>query len=75
MNYDLDTEEGMKNAVVWTQNLLSQIRDGGTWMVPRSGTVITVDHTKNRIFLTGLLPDPSITRVLVAAGYTVVEEE
>ena len=70
MNYDLDTEEGMRNAVTWTKNALATLNDGGTWIVPRSGTVVTrVDeqHIRVREFI----PDPSIKRVLLAAGYIV----
>jgi len=75
MNYDLDTEEGMKNAVDWTRNHLNRLTDGGTWMVPRSATLITVSHSQGTCRLVGLIPDPSIIRVLKAAGYTVTEGE
>lgn len=70
MNYDLDTEEGMKNAVTWTNNCMALLRNGGTWIVPRSGTVVTrIDKTHCRV--REFIPDPSIKRVLVAAGYNV----
>lgn len=70
MNYDLDTEEGMKNAVTWTNNCMALLRDGGTWIVPRSGTVVTrID--KRRVRVREFIPDPSIKRVLIAAGYDV----
>ena len=75
MNYDLDTEEGMKNAVAWTQSLLARINDGGTWAVPRSATVVTLDRRHGRCHVVGLVPDPSIIRVLRAAGYTVTTGE
>ena len=70
MNYDLDTKEGMKNAVTWTNNCMALLRDGGTWIVPRSGTVVTrID--KRRVRVREFIPDPSIKRVLIAAGYDV----
>ena len=70
MNYDLDTKEGMTNAIKWTTNAMALLRNGGTWIVPRSGTVVTKlddSHCRVREFV----PDPSIKRVLIAAGYTV----
>ena len=70
MNYDLDTEEGMKNAIKWTNSALALLRDGGTWIVPRSVTVVTrIDETHCRV--REFVPDPSIKRVLLAAGYVV----
>lgn len=76
MNYDLDTEEGMKNAVAWTRSLLAKLRTGGVWVVPRSGARVCVDHTKNMVRISaGSLPDPAIARVLLAAGYTITEGE
>ena len=43
MNYDLDTKQGMVNAITWTKKLIAQLNDGGTWIVPRSGTMVTLD--------------------------------
>ena len=72
MNYDLDTEEGMKNAVTWTNNCMALLRDGGTWIVPRSGTVVTLSNRDDKqVRVREFIPDPSIKRVLVAAGYDV----
>lgn len=73
MNYDLDTEEGMSNAVEWTRNLIDQIVDGGTWIVPRSGTLVHIDKHNRRCTIVGLAHDGSIGRVLTAAGYTVID--
>lgn len=75
MNYDLDTEEGMNNAKKWTMALLSRLNDGGTWAVPRSGTLVRIDRASNTCRVVGLIPDPSIERVLLALGYTVINEQ
>ena len=45
MNYNLDTDEGMANAVQWTTEHFAKLKDGGVWIVPRSGTLVRVNHT------------------------------
>jgi hypothetical protein len=73
--YDLDTTEGMNNAVTWTRNLFSTVKDGGTWMVPRSMTMVRISHTdKVATLIVGVAPDPSLRRVIEAMGWTVVVE-
>lgn len=74
-NYDLDTTEGMNNAVAWTRNMFDGLRHGATWGVPRSGTIIHIDHNeKVATIITGHTPDPSLKRVITAMGWTVVEK-
>jgi hypothetical protein len=70
--YDLDTKEGMANAVRWLELLLHAVADGGTWGVPRSGTMVHIDK-KNKVatIKAGYLPDPSLARVFKAAGWIV----
>lgn len=73
--YDLDTKDGMNNAVTWTRNMFETIKDGGAWMVPRSMTMVCVNHTdKVATIIVGLVPDPSLRRVIEAMGWTVVEQ-
>ena len=75
MNYDLDTKEGMNHAVKWTAAMFDTIKDGGTWMVPRSMTMVRINHTdKVATLIVGFAPDPSIRRVIEAMGWTVVEQ-
>ena len=75
MTYDLDTKDGMNNAITWTRNLFDTIKDGGAWMVPRSMTMVRVNHTdKVATIIVGLVPDPSLRRVIEAMGWTVVEQ-
>lgn len=74
MNYDLDTQAGMANAIAWTKAMLAQLKDVGVWMVPRSGSLVHFDQTKMTATVVSLLPDPSLARVLTAMGFTVTEK-
>jgi len=75
MNYNLDTKAGMANAVKWTTEHFAKLKDGGMWMVPRSGTLVQVNHTtKTATLHAGVMPDPSIRRVIKAMGWTVTEK-
>lgn len=73
--FDLDTVGGMNRAVEWTRNLFEQIAEGGKWIVPRSGTIITVHAKQKRVVINpGYAPDPSIERVIRAMGWRVEKE-
>jgi hypothetical protein len=73
--YDLDTKEGMANSVRWLELLLHAVADGGVWGVPRSGTLIHINKAdKIATIQGGFLPDPSLAKVFVAAGWTVKHE-
>lgn len=74
MNYDLDTKEGMANAIAWTNGMLSQLKDRGVWIVPRSGTVVHFNQQELTATVAGFLPDSALARVLTAMGYTVEEK-
>lgn len=74
MNYDLDTNEGMANAMQWTTDHFAKLKDGGIWIVPRSGTLVQVHHTDKTATIHNATPDPSIKRVIKAMGWTVVEK-
>ena len=75
MNYDLDTTEGMHNAVEWTRKMFDTVNDGGVWGVPRSGTLIHINKTdKIATIKVGFAPDPSLRRVIEAMGWTVVQQ-
>lgn len=73
MNWDINTEEGMANAVAWTERLVEVMADKGTWGVPRSGTMVTIDKTTKTATITSLLPDPSIAEVFRAMNWHVKE--
>jgi hypothetical protein len=73
--YDLDTEEGMANAIAWTNRTLGLLHEGGSWIVPRSGMLVRVLSHRDKLVrvLEGETPDPSIPRVLKAAGWTITK--
>lgn len=73
MNFDLHTKAGMANAMQWTNNTLNQLKDGGVWMIPRSGTqVIMLDHAARKCrVVKGFASDTSITKVLRAGGWVI----
>ena len=71
MNFDLDTDIGMANAKAWTNNHLNYLTDHGTWLVPRSGTIVQIDRPGNVARIVSMLPDPSIARVLKECGWKV----
>ena len=73
MKYDLNTKDGMKNAMQWTEHMLGSLKDGGTWIVPRSGTAITIDKTAKvaRVHYVAKRAELAIERVLTTMGYTV----
>lgn len=77
MNYDLDTKDGMANAIRWTEQMFSTMKDTSKWVIPRSGTVVKINKTIKTATIQHIFaPDPSIARVLEAMGWkvTVVEE-
>lgn len=74
--YDLDTKEGMANAVAWTEQLVNHLKDGGVWAVPRSHTLVTITSKANKqVLISEGLPDPAIARVFKAMGWTVKHKE
>jgi hypothetical protein len=42
-----DGDESQYDAhLAWTRNLVNSLSDGGTWVIPRSNTLVTVYHSK-----------------------------
>lgn len=72
MNFDTETKDGMENAVRWTEAMISQIRDGGVWMIPRSGTLVQVSHKDKTVkIIAGIFPEKTLRRVFAAMNWTV----
>jgi len=64
--------QGMAEAKAWTQNLIDKVKDGGVWMVPRSGTIIQFDKVNKKALVTHqLMPDISIEMILEAMGWEI----
>ena len=76
MNYDINTPQGMAACVRWTNATLDKIKDGGVWVIPRSGTTVTVVSGKDKtcVYKEGFASDLTIPRVLKAAGWTFVKK-
>lgn len=75
MNFDLDTKQGMDNAVRWTEKLFDVMNDGATWAVPRSSTLVTINKdTKTATVTQGFAPEQGLLQVIRAMGWTVIVE-
>jgi hypothetical protein len=72
MNYDIDTQDGMKNAMEWTARTLSHIKQGGTWAIPRSNTFVKVDHENKTAYIIDGQEEQGVARVLNELGWHVV---
>lgn len=71
MNWDLDTPEGMENAVSWFSSFVEYLNQGGVWAIPRSMSTYQIDHGHKAIHLTSGKGDPSTEKVAKAAGWDV----
>lgn len=74
MTFDLNTEEGLDNAAAWVNRLLPMISENGRWVIPRSGTVVTVlSHDDKHVSVSSLEGEPGLKLVLDRAGWTVID--
>lgn len=72
---NLNTAEGMAEAVAWQTAMISKLVQGGRWVVPRSGSIYMIDHANKRAKrVLGLMAEPGITRVFIAMGWTVEDD-
>jgi hypothetical protein len=72
-SYDLDTKEGMANAVTWTKSTMNCLKDGGTWILPRSLTIVTAYPSKQAVHIKdGVEPEECLRRVFRAMGWTIL---
>lgn len=70
-NLNIDTEQGMAAAVAWQTALVGKIKDGGTWIVPRSHSIYNINHKMKYARKISGDPEPSIERVFEAMGWRV----
>lgn len=64
--------QGLAEAKAWTQALIDQLKDGGQWIVPRSGTAIVFDKVNKKALVTHqMVPDISIEMILEALGWEI----
>lgn len=70
VNWNIDTPEGMENAVAWTDRTFAALVDGGRWIVPRSMSIYEISHsTKTVRRIMGMFEESVIQRVVEAAGW------
>lgn len=70
LDYDLNSPEGLDRSKVWLNAHLKLITQGGTWVVPRSMSIITCDHENKRATVRfSMMPDPSLGVVFKAIGW------
>jgi hypothetical protein len=67
---NLDTPEGMKAAIAWTNNQMSLLKLNGLWVIPRTGTMVRKTG-KRTCTVRG--DDESTERVLKAAGWVITK--
>jgi len=74
--FDIETVGGMNRAVEWTRNLFECLTEGGVWIVPRSGTMVTVYKSERKAAIkAGATPDPSVEQVIRAMGWKVETDD
>lgn len=72
MNFDVETKDGLKNSVEWTERMFGLINEGGSWAIPRSGTVVRVSHKTKTVTITdGMYPEHALRKVIRAMGWTI----
>ena len=73
---NIATSEGMRQAIAWQTGQVNLIKEGGAWIVPRSGTVIKIYGSKKiAVFVTGIYLEPDIVKVFKAMGWVVADKE
>lgn len=72
-NLNLDDPFEFEVAKVWTYRLLTSMKTGGKWIVPRSMSTYIVVHGPKMLVKVSGSPEPSITRVVTAIGWEVVD--
>ena len=71
MNYNIDTEEGMANAVRWMEQTLGTPSKTLIWRIPRTAATYIIDKGDRTFTRTGV--DEPTDRVLLHMGFTVKE--
>ena len=73
---NINTKQGMRDAKAWTQQLIDSLNDGGSWLVPRSGTIIVFDKVLRIANIQHeMTQDVSIKKVLREMGWTVTNKK
>ena len=68
MNYSIDTEEGMENAVRWMQGVLNTPKPNLVWFIPRVLGTYYIDKVAKTFTRSAI--DESTDLVLIHMGFT-----
>lgn len=73
---NIDTEEGMLQAMQWTQdNIVDRLSRNGRWAIPRSNTMCTLDKDTRTVHMECVHgQEESVERVFLAMGWTVTKK-
>lgn len=70
-DWDVDTPHGLARAREWMERQVALIANGGSWIIPRSMSVIVIDKVhKKATRMMGMLPETSTRKVFEAMGWT-----
>jgi len=67
---NINTAKGLDQAAAWTSSFINILRDGGTWVVPRSGTQVQVFHGSKTVVIHGPEKE-TFEKVFAHMGWTV----
>lgn len=71
---DIGTEQGMKDAIQWTEQFLNMFfNNKGTWVVPRSEAVYHINKLEKTV--SRETPDAAVDEVFKAMGWKVKNHE
>lgn len=71
---DISTPEGMRAAVEWQTRHVGMLNDGGIWLVPRSNTIIHINHGEQIATFDTAGSEPDIRNVFLAMGWAVMNK-
>ena len=71
---NLDTEQGMQEAMEWTTNFIGMINEGGVWAIPRSDALYQIYHKEQRVVRLTPSFDGPTERVFRKLGFDVSQE-
>lgn len=71
---NLDTEQGMQDAMEWTTNFISMINDGGVWAIPRSDALYQIHHKDKFVIRLTTNFDGPTERVFRKLGFDILQK-
>jgi hypothetical protein len=71
---NINTKDGMAQAVAWQQKWVDGVKEGGVWVVPRSGNIIRISHrNRTATVVSSLVSEPDIRKVFEEMGWRYVD--